>query len=104
MNDTQVKIVDDKKSGSGRLIFEGDLTIMNSSQLKGKLHDLLDHLKYDSLVVFIQNVSDIDLSFLQLMEVLGNHLTKKGIAYSVKWDMGEETKDLLKKTGFDKYA
>lgn len=104
MNDAQVEIVSSGEESPARLVFEGELIISNISQIKRKLDTLLLQLINSELLVEIKNVTNIDLSFLQLLESLGIHLSEKGIALSLKWELDEETKTLFRQTGFEKYA
>lgn len=104
MNAVQVEIVRGEEGSPARLIFEGDLVISNISQIKRSLDDLWPQLTNSELLIEIKNITNIDLSFLQLLEVFGIHLSGKGITFSLKWDLDEETKALFKQTGFVKYT
>ena len=104
MNEASVDIVVDPHSENARLVFRGDLTFSHISSVKVKLEGFLLDWRGRSLVMDIENVTALDLSFLQLIEATIVFLEQHGKEYSLNWDIEEELKDLLLRTGFEKYV
>ncbi|HKJ42538.1 MAG TPA: hypothetical protein VKA27_10625 [Sunxiuqinia sp.] len=104
MNEALVDIVEDGESESCRVNFEGYLTMANIVSIKQQVDDWLNDLTAKTVNIQIQNTSDVDLSFLQLMEVLGNYLKNEGFAMTMKWELDDEMKTLFKQAGFVKYT
>ena len=104
MNETQVKIVVEESRESALLIFSGDLIIDNISVINKKIDGFLVRWDGENINVLIRDVVALDLSFLQLLEVLCSYFKKNGIEYSLKWEVEEELLSLFSQTGFEKYA
>ena len=104
MNEAQLDVIMDREIGGAQLVLEGDLVFANMSVVKEKLNDFLESWSGQSLAVLVRNVSDLDLSLLQLLEVVSAFSDKNGINCSIKWEVDNEIINLFKQTGFEKYT
>jgi anti-anti-sigma regulatory factor len=103
MNEAQINTFDEINGGVG-IVFSGALVIENMAGVKEKIDWFCSSLVEKQVVVRIQEVSALDLSFVQLLVVFCNHLEKLGVHFSFDWKVDNEMQLLLKQTGFEKYA
>ncbi len=97
-------LVDIKKTKEGRdqLIFSGQLTIEYAGKIKSELIPLTLACS-KSLDMIIKEAVDIDLSFLQLVKSFTSLLKKQDIAFTIRWQIDEEQKKMLRGSGFAKW-
>jgi anti-anti-sigma regulatory factor len=92
-----------KTAGEGdRLVFSGRLTIEHTDEIKSTLMRLVSTFS-SPLILVTKEVTDFDLSFLQLFESFINLLKTKNINLTINWQMDEEQMKLLCGSGFSKY-
>ena len=96
----QIKDVDDRK---GRLIISGLLTIENSEKIKSEILQLLLS-RYLFLEVLVQDVVEVDLSFLQLMKAFEIHLKEQHVNFEINWFYDDEQIALLSNSGFANFV
>ncbi len=96
----QIKDIDDKK---GRLAVSGLLTVENSEKIKSDLSQLVLS-KYAFLEIFVQDVVEVDLSFLQLMKAFEIYLKKQPVDFSISWSFDDEQVALLSNSGFTNFV
>lgn len=97
-------LVEIKKTEGERdqFIFSGQLTIEHAGKIKTRLMQLVSSFS-SSLDIIMQEVTDFDLSFLQLLQSFINLLAFKNIDYTIRWLIDEEQEKLLVGSGFSKY-
>lgn len=104
MNKGKAEIIIDETTDHVRFILAGDLIFNNITGVKIKIEEFLESWTGKKLSIKIHKVSALDLSFLQLLEIIFNDLQKKKAEYVLKWEMDDEMRMLLKQTGFQKYT
>ncbi|MEN6457161.1 MAG: hypothetical protein ABFD10_23140 [Prolixibacteraceae bacterium] len=97
-------LVEVKKTEDGRdlLILSGRLTIENMDEIRLKLMQLVSTLS-SSLAIVVEEVTNFDLSFLQLFESFRNFLKKQKVNFTFAWQMDEDQMKLLCGSGFSIY-
>jgi len=97
-------LVDIKKTEKERdlLILSGQLTIENMDEIKLKLMQLVSAFS-SPLTIIVEEVTDFDLSFLQLFESFMNFLKIQKVNFTFVWRMDEDQMKLLCGSGFSKY-
>lgn len=97
-------LVELKKTEDERdvLIFSGQLTIEHTDKIKLRLMQLVSAFS-SSLNIIVEDVTDFDLSFLQLFESFINFLKIQKINFTFNWQMDEDQMKLLCGSGFSKY-
>jgi len=83
------KITKENKGNTTKLIVEGNLVLANSVKIKNQFIDLLKKDKESEIV--LDNVNDIDLSFLQLLL----SIYKSNSNIKIKMNISEEHKKLI---------
>jgi anti-anti-sigma regulatory factor len=83
---------------SGKILLEGELTLINAQEVKAKLHEALK--KYQVLKVSVRNILSIDLSIIQLLYSLSKTAgqMKKSVTFDIV--LPPEIDPLLRKAGF----
>lgn len=104
MNKASVDIVSGRTGENTCLVFSGDLIFENISIVKQLVDDFLSNWNEQEICLKMNDVTALDLSFLQLLEVVGKHLAEKEIDFSTEWQLEHELLTLLKQTGFEKYT
>lgn len=102
MDSKNVKVekTGNKKNETVKIMISGDFTIDNAHYIK---QDLLDNIaSTKSINLVVDEVSNIDLTALQLIYALQKSLSKKNIAFSLKVDLPEELLTLVQHAGFEK--
>jgi len=94
-------LVEIKKAAGEKdqLTFSGQLTIEHTNEIKLELMQLVSTFS-SSLSIVVEEVTDFDLSFLQLYGSLLNLLKVKNINYTAHWRADEEQMKLLCGSGF----
>ena len=77
---------------SGLLIFE------NSQELKKEFLGVIDCLS-NQVKISVSNVSDIDLSFIQLLMAFIRQMNIARVAYQFEWNLDEDQKTLFENVG-----
>lgn len=91
-----------KKNETVKMIISGDFTIDNADEIK---HDLLKNIAgTKSINLVIDEISNIDLTALQLIYALEKSLLNKDIAFSLKVNLPEELLKLVQHAGFEKFT
>ena len=86
----------------GHLILSGRFTMVNAEEIKSKLVQMVPVFP-TSLEVTVKDVTELDLSFLQLMKSFICLLKTKNIIFNICWRLDEDQLNLLDSTGFSKY-
>lgn len=81
------------------LEFGGMLVLENSEELKARLIDACQKLS-KKIVVAIKDVTDIDISCIQLLLAFISFLDDNHVSYAFEWHLDEELKALLENVGF----
>jgi len=87
-----------KKDPSASITLEGNLTIHNASAIQTKLVAIKNDFKKVELA--IKNVTDIDLTVIQLISSYWNTMHKQKNLLEVKFEVSNEIKTLLTHSGF----
>ena len=90
-----------QKQHSGTLQIEEELTIGNVEKIRDTLLQEMD--KHEIEEINFKNVTQIDLSGLQLIESLKKSFTLKGKELKIRLDLSPEYIDILINTGFSNY-
>lgn len=95
----EVKKTEDQRS---LLTLSGQLTIEHMDNVKLKLTELVSASPL-FLAIVVEEVTDFDLAFLQLLESFINLLKLQNIDFTFAWQMDEDQMKLLCGSGFSKY-
>ena len=94
-----VSVIDNKPSGK-IFVFEGDFSIQNIETTKDEINSKID--VNQSVVVDINGVTNIDVSFLQLIYSLILYFEKNKISVQIASSgLSEDCKLIIKRAGFD---
>ena len=95
-----VSVLENKPSGK-IFVFEGDFSIQNIETTKDEIQN---NIHTTGLVVIdLNGVTSIDVSFLQLIYSMILHFEKNKISVQVlSSGFGEDCKSIVRKSGFDK--
>lgn len=96
-----VEIVQTEGEGD-RLVFSGELTLQHTAEMKSSLMRMISVFS-SSLNIVVKDITEFDLSFLQLLESFLNALKINHIDFIVNWEADEEQMKLLCGSGFSKY-
>ncbi len=83
-----------------QLKFAGDLVINHIDKMTAEVKDALPS-PVDTTVV-IDNPSNVDMTFIQLLIAIRRATTEAGKTFEVKTTINDDLKDLLAKSGLDK--
>jgi hypothetical protein len=92
------KTQDEQGQISG-IAISGLLVLENSQELKKEFLGVIDCLS-NRVKITISNVSEIDLSCIQLFMVFIRHMNVAHVAYQFEWNLDEDQKTLLENVGF----
>lgn len=87
-----------KKEPSASITLEGNLTIQNAAAIQEKLVAIKDD--FQKIDLAIKNVTDIDLTVIQLISSYWNTLTKNNHLINVDFEVSGESETLLQNSGF----
>ena len=82
------------------LILEGEACLKNVTSLGNQLRELL--IKYEYLNIQLKNISDLDLSTLQLFWHLKKSANAQGKTVAIVAHLSPETQQLIKTAGLNK--
>lgn len=83
------------------ITIEGNLTIRNVELLHSKVHDVFDH--YDFAEINLSNITDIDLTVVQLFHAIRVHFYPLNKFISINADLSREDRKLLNTCGFTEF-
>jgi len=92
----------DSAAGRDQLVISGRLTVVHAEEIKYRIMQLVSTFS-SSLDIIMKEVTDFDLSFLQLLQSFINLLALKSIDYTIRWLIDEEQEKLIVGSGFSKY-
>ncbi|MGE5419009.1 MAG: hypothetical protein ACM3UT_02440 [Chloroflexota bacterium] len=81
------------------IVLEGDLSIRNAAAILKSIRSLKSG--YDTATLKLRNVAKLDITTLQTIRVFKNKLSAEGKNARVEADIPEETRKLLRNSGFD---
>jgi anti-anti-sigma regulatory factor len=99
MESFKLKVV---RNGTGQvemLDFSGLLVVSNSQQIHKELVSVCDDMN-SNLTITIEDVEDIDLSFVQLIVAFTRKMTENQIKFRINWNLDAASQLLLKNAGF----
>lgn len=85
----------------GRIVsieISGLLILENSQELKKEFLGVIDCLS-NQVKISVSNVSDIDLSFIQLLMAFIRQMNVAHLAYQFEWNLDEDQKTLFENVG-----
>lgn len=85
------------EGGTLNLKFGGDLVINYADKLAEQIREAMPQPA--PLAVTVDNPSNIDMTFVQMLVALRHSCQKAGLAYSVKSTLKDDLKELLTKAG-----
>lgn len=86
------------KKEISKLNFSGNLVIDNIEKIKKKIKKKI--LNTEISLIHFDNVSQIDLSGIQILEALRKTMLKSGNICKIKLDIVPEYESILQRTGF----
>jgi len=93
-----VSIIENKPSGK-IFAFEGDFSIQNIENTKDEIQN---NINTTGVVIDINGVTNLDISFLQLIYSIVSHCEKNKISIEIASSgLAEECKSIIKKSGFE---
>ena len=92
----------DEAGGHDQLIISGMLTVESAAEIKDRIMQVVSTFS-SSLDIVVKEVTELDLSFLQLIQSFIYLLKAKNINFNINWIIDEEQMKLLCGTGFSKY-
>ncbi len=87
-----------EEGGTGKLILDGDMTVQRAGELKAALIEALD--KANSVVIDLENITDADLSCLQLLCSAHRTALKTNKSVSLSEKAPQFFWDTVKKAGY----
>ena len=87
-----------KKNPSATVILEGNLTVQNASEIHKKLVETKNN--FSKVDVQIQNVTDIDLSIVQLLSTYWKTFDTLNKNLDINFNTSNEIQKLLNNSGF----
>lgn len=85
-----------------QLVFSGLLTRENTGKIRLDLLQKVQSLP-EHIVIVIKEVTEMDLSFLQLLQSLLNLMAGRNMSFQLNWLIDDEQLRLLHAAGFSKY-
>jgi hypothetical protein len=89
----------DEQGQISGIAISGLLVLENSQELKKEFLGVIDCLS-NRVKITISNVSEIDLSCIQLFMVFIKLMNVAHVAYQFEWNLDEDQKTLLENVGF----
>lgn len=80
------------------LRFSGNLTVGNSEKIKNELLLLSGKLN-SRITIEIEDVQEIDISFIQIVLSLVNYMDDHHISYKFQWTLEPDVRDLIEGVG-----
>lgn len=94
-----IRPIGKKADKKARMTIEKELTIYTVLEIKE--HFMLALKEFKALNVHIQNVENLDLSFIQLIESLRKTAEEYGRQLTISAELKDETHNLVENAGFD---
>ncbi len=101
MEKYQLNVVSNDNGAIEQLIFSGEMVLDNMEPLLKEMSELKLEGSGD-LSISLQNVVDLDLSFLQLFKSFLLFLDRKQLSVNVEWPEDKSLMQLLGRSGFSK--
>jgi len=98
MENLKFQISSDEKGLVSRLSIGGLLVVENAQKLKQELLGIL-HKMSNSVQIEIDEVDNIDLSFIQLIVSFTSQLNENGIKFTIKWNLDDDQRALFENVG-----
>lgn len=98
MDSVKICVLKNTKGDLTSLTFGGLLVVENSQKIKDELVGLVDSVA-SSVLITIEDVEDIDLTFIQLLVAFQKKLTEKKTEFSVNWNLDDDQRILFKNVG-----
>lgn len=98
MENLKFQISSDEKGLVSRLSIGGLLVVENAQKLKQELLGILHKLS-NSVQIEIDEVDNIDLSFIQLIVSFTSQLNENGIKFTIKWNLDDDQRTLFENVG-----
>jgi anti-anti-sigma regulatory factor len=98
MNNLKIQVLTNEKGLVNNLSIGGSLVVENAQNIKQELTGILKQLN-DSVQIEINEVDNIDLSFIQLMISFTLQLNEKGIKFKLNWNLDEDHRLLFENVG-----
>jgi anti-anti-sigma factor len=95
---SDMKISKSQEKNSYSISLEGELTLNNVVAIKKELKEALD--KCASLELTLQNVTSIDLSWLQLLHSIRKTCKESGKSVTIEMILNPDAELLFARTGF----
>jgi len=83
------------------ITIEGNLTIRNVELLHSKVHEVFSY--YDFVEINLANISDVDLTVVQLFHAIRVHFYPMNKFISINADLSREDRKLLNTCGFTEF-
>ena len=99
MDNLKIQIFNNEKGLITNLSIGGLLVVENAQKIKRELVGILNQLS-DSVEIEINEVDNIDLSFIQVIVSFISQLNEKGIKFKLDWKLDEDQKLLFENVGF----
>jgi len=98
MDSIKVQVKADENGLVTDLLISGNLIIENSQDIHRELIGVGSRLN-KSVKITIEQVADIDLTFIQLMMAFRNQMDELKVNYQIFWNLNEDQKVLLDHVG-----
>ncbi len=85
-------------SNTGTLVIEGEITVQNATEIKTLLLDALE--KTDTCFIDLQQITQIDLSGIQLLYAAKNYATNSNKDFKITGDCPVHMLETIKESGF----
>lgn len=98
MENLKFQISSDEKGLVSRLSIGGLLVLDNAQKIKQELIGILHKMSH-SVQIEIDEVDNIDLSFIQLIVSFTSNLTENGVKFSINWNLDDDQRTLFENVG-----
>jgi anti-anti-sigma regulatory factor len=95
MENVKISVLKNKKGKLTSLTLGGVLAIENSQQIQKELVSMIEVMA-SSVEITIQEVEDIDLSFIQLLVAFQKKLSENKTKFMINWNLDEDQHLLFK--------
>ncbi len=102
MKNYKFEIIPEKDKSIGTFLFQGDLNIENINEIYEKT--TRNYTEFNTINIKVENVSDIDLTFIQLIYSLYKSLKTQKKYLNFRINLPDNLHELLANTGFNKYV
>lgn len=98
MDNLKIQKFNNEKGLITNLSIGGLLVVENAQRIKKELVGMLNQLS-DSVEIEINEVDNIDLSFIQLIVSFTSQLNEKGVKFRLNWNLDEDQQSLFENVG-----